>query len=146
MNKGAIRATAVCRFNAKEKVYVVASPLLDICVGAAETEKESWEIYDDLLQAFYVEYLEGKVVGLYGKRGRPAKGGIAVDARVKPPTKDGLDKLSDEIGCSLGEVIDYLLAFQIAYKPTAKKEKSVASKSTVARSTRTSKYTPTRRT
>lgn len=107
MKIDAIRKTAVCRFDAKEKVYVVESPMLDIIAGVAETEEESWAIFVDLLQAAYIEYLEGRMVGSY-KRGRPAKGGIHLHVQVKPETREQLSVLAKEFGISQGEVIDFL--------------------------------------
>lgn len=144
MNRDTIRNTAICRFDQKSKVYVVESPLLDICIGAAKKEKEAWKIFNDLLEAMYVKYLEGKIVGRYKNRGRPSKGGVQFHAAIKPATKEVLEDLAAEVGCSQGEVVDYLAAFYNAksngtpevrepagepYNQTAKKTKSDSRKS-----------------
>lgn len=110
MNREAIKKTAVCRFDSEEKILVVESPLLDIVTGASHNEDEAWEIFYDLLDACYIEYLEGKRVGQYQNRGRPAKGGISFNAQVKPSTKQEIATLAKNLGCSQGEAVDYLLA------------------------------------
>ena len=83
---------------------------LDICSGIAKSKKEAWEIFDDLLDAMYIKYLEGKTVGQYAKRGRPAKNRIDVHAQVQLKTKRAIDKIALAYGISKGEAID-MLAF-----------------------------------
>jgi hypothetical protein len=114
MNREAIRKTAVCRYQPKEKLYIVESPLLDILHGIAETKKKAWDIFDDLLDGMYIKYLEGKTVGLYQKPGRPAKGRIDFHAQIKPKTKKTIDKLARNFGISKGEAIDYLALLHTA--------------------------------
>jgi len=58
----------VCHYDKRKGLFVVESPLLEICHGVAKTEKEAWKIFDDLLNAMYIEYLEGKIVGQYARR------------------------------------------------------------------------------
>jgi len=107
MKIDAIRNTAVCRFDKEEKVYIVESPLLDIIAGVAETKDKAWEIFIDLMQAAYIEYLEGRLVGSY-KRGRPAKGGLHLHVQVKPETRELLASVAKKFGISQGEAIDFL--------------------------------------
>jgi hypothetical protein len=125
MNKDTIRSTAVSRWEPKGKYYIVQSPLYDALIGAADTESEAWEIFDDFLDDAYTSYLEGRLGGMYGKRGRPAKNRKALHCEVKPETRKELKSLADELGCSQGETIDYLAAFFNAAQ-TAKRGKSVA--------------------
>lgn len=111
MNRSTIRKTAVCRFDKKGKVYIVESPLLDICHGIAETETEAWEIFEDALDAMYIKYLEGKTVGRYHKRGRPPLHGADFHVTVKPETKKTVLTLANYLDTSQGEVVDYLAGF-----------------------------------
>ena len=111
MNREAIKKTAVCRYDTKEKVFIVESPLLEICSGIAETKEEAWEIFDDLLQAMYTKYLEGKIVGQYAKRGRPAKHKVNLSCQVKPGTVECIRRFAQNIHTSQGEFIDFLLAY-----------------------------------
>jgi hypothetical protein len=108
MNRDQIQKTALCRYDPKDKTYSVKSPLLNICEGIAKTEKAAREIFDDLLDAMYIKYLEGKEVGRYEKRGRPSAGKVELHVTVKPGTRDTVFKLSVTLGCKQGEVIDYL--------------------------------------
>lgn len=108
MNKDAIRKTARCRFDAKESVYIVESPLSDMVMGVSEDAEDAWAIFDDLLRETYINYLEGKLVG-YDKRGRPSKGRVGHHAELNPDTKKALLTLAKQFGCSQGEVIDYLV-------------------------------------
>ena len=120
MNRDTIKKTAICRYEQKEKVYIVESPLLDILHGISETEKEAWEIFYDLLDAMYIKYLEGKHVGSFGK-GRPAKNRIDLHAQVQARTKEKIDQVSKDLGISKGEAID-CLAF--GYMPPSKSAKT----------------------
>lgn len=113
MNINTIRKTAVCRFDKDEGIYIVESPLLPIASGVDSDPNQAWEIFDDLLNSLYIKYLEGKQVAQYGKRGRPAKGGVALNCVVKPATKTALEELANELNCSQGEAVDYLLAFHM---------------------------------
>src|SRR5207253_11503723 len=108
MNRNAIRKTAVCTFDKKEKVYIVESPLLDICHGIARTSKEAWKIFNEMLDEMYIEYLEGGQVGRYKKPGRPAKGAKEFHVRVKPETKKTVVALAKYLGTTQGEAVDYL--------------------------------------
>lgn len=108
MNKDAIRKTARCRFDAKESVYIVESPLSDMVAGVSEVAEEAWAIFDELLRETYINYLEGKLVG-YDKRGRPSKGRVGHHAELNAETKQSLITLAKRFGCSQGEVIDYLV-------------------------------------
>jgi hypothetical protein len=67
MNREAITKTAICRFDAREQEYIVESPLLDICHGIANSPKDAWDIFEDLLDSMFSEYLEGRRVGQYGR-------------------------------------------------------------------------------
>jgi hypothetical protein len=68
MNKTAIIKTTVERYNSKESMFIVESPLLDICTGASKNKKEAWSIFHDLLDEMYIKYLEGKKIGQYKRR------------------------------------------------------------------------------
>lgn len=134
MNREAIKRTAICRYDSVEKEYIVESPLLDICHGIAESKKEAWNIFGDLIDSMYIEYLEGKGVGKYG-RGRPPKGRTELHTQVNARTKKGLAALAKKLGVSQGEVMDFLLFFYDCHHvedtpaPAAKKKhKSAASR------------------
>lgn len=119
MNKEAIRKTAICYFSPADKCFVVKSPLFDMVIGAEKTEKDAWEIFNDLLDATYVNYLEGKLAG-YTKAGRPKKNRVSFHAEIKPESKGELKELSEKLSCSQGEVIDFLL-FSHSLKSAIKK-------------------------
>lgn len=108
MNRDSIKRTAICRYDARAREFIVESPLLDVCHGIADTENEAWEIFEDLLDAMYIEYLEGKGVGRY-KRGRPSKGRLEFHAQIKQRTKKGIAALAKELNISQGEALDFLL-------------------------------------
>jgi hypothetical protein len=63
------KKTALCRYEKRKGLFLVESPLLEICHGVGKTEKAAWEIFNDLLNAMYIEYLEGKTAGKYAIRG-----------------------------------------------------------------------------
>ena len=107
MNRKAIAKTALCKFDSKQKCFVVQSPLFERCIGVAKTEAEAQHIFFELLDEYYVAYLEGKLVG-YEKRGRPAKGYVDFHVQVKPLVKKGIATRAQELGISQGEIIDYL--------------------------------------
>ncbi len=46
MNKKAIKQTALAYYSAEENCYIVESPLFEMIIGAAETEKEAWDIFN----------------------------------------------------------------------------------------------------
>ncbi|HEY9868639.1 MAG TPA: hypothetical protein V6D08_05695 [Candidatus Obscuribacterales bacterium] len=120
MNRDKIRNTAVCRFDKRERVYVVESSLLDICTGMADTEEEAWEIFEDLLDTMYIKYLEGRRVGQYQKPGRPRAGKVELHARVKPDTKAAIFTLAQSLKCTPGEAVDFLVYQRVAQtSPTA---------------------------
>jgi hypothetical protein len=111
MNLKAIKNTAICRYSTEDGgVYIVESPLLGIGAGVAPTESEAWEIFDDLSEAMYMEYLQGHTVARY-RRGRPPKGAVHVHVQIQPTTKTEIGALSKKLHISQGEAIDYLLAF-----------------------------------
>jgi hypothetical protein len=120
MNPEAIRKTAVTRYDTRENVYIVESPLLEICRGAADTEAEAIDIFEDGLQAMYINYLEGKQVARY-KRGRPPKGAVSMHIQVKPDSRSSIDNLKQEFECSQGEVVDYLVHFHYCKSSMASK-------------------------
>jgi hypothetical protein len=107
MNKKGITKTAICRFDPKERCYIVQSPLFDRCIGAAKTEKQAWQIFYELLDEFYIAYLEGNLFG-YEKAGRPRKGNVELHALVKPEIKKEITARAKDFGISQGEVIEYL--------------------------------------
>lgn len=67
LNKEAIRNSAICRFDAKEKCFIVQSPLYLPIKGIAETRKEAWELFDDFLDDAYTSYLEGRLGDSYAR-------------------------------------------------------------------------------
>ncbi len=111
MNKLAITKTAICHYDKKENSFVVQSSLFERCMGIAETEKEAWKIFHELLNDYYIAYLEGKLVG-HEKRGRPAKGYVELHVQVKPTIKNEIASTAKELGISQGEVIEYLYHLQ----------------------------------
>jgi len=111
MNLKAIRNTAVCSYSTEDGgVYIVESPLLEIGAGVAPTASEAWEIFEDLTQDMYIEYLNGRTVGKY-QPGRPSKGAVHVHVQIQPKTKSEIAALGKRLHISQGEAIDYLLAF-----------------------------------
>ncbi len=108
MNKQAIAKTAVCYWSQEDACYLMQSPLFDTVLGVGDTVQEAQKTFQDLLDDAYEAYLEGRVPG-YGKPGRPAKGGVSFDTNIQSYTKQHLKEIADEIGCSMGEVVDYLV-------------------------------------
>jgi hypothetical protein len=113
MNKSAIVKTAFSRYDKRQGCYIVQSPLFERCLGVARSEKEAWKLFHELLSDYYIDYLEGKLVG-YEKPGRPAKGYVELHAQVKPKVKEQIAKKAKELGISFGEMIEYLYCRAIA--------------------------------
>jgi predicted RNase H-like HicB family nuclease len=107
MNKVTIAKSAVSYWDENYQQYIVESPLFAGCTGVGDTEEEARQIFDDLLSDAYQAYLEGRVPG-YARPGRPAKGAVPFNSNIKPESKELIQRLADEIGCSLGEAVDYL--------------------------------------
>jgi len=127
MNKAAILQTAVC--TTEDNLYVFESPLLQDCIGAADTEKEAWEHFTHHVDVAYAAYLEGRLAGMYDRPGRPAKNRSSLTLRVQSGTKKAIAKLAKEKECSQGEIADYLLAFwQAQHKQPATKRRKTGTK------------------
>lgn len=109
MNRNAIASTALCKYDAQQGSFIVQSPLFERCIGAASTEEGARETFKQMLNEYYVAYLEGTLVG-YSRRGRPAKGNVEFHAQIKPKVKRGITQIASELGISQGEVVDYLFA------------------------------------
>ncbi len=109
MNKSAIKKTAV--LSIEDGCYVFESTLLPNCIGAAPTQKEAWEHFVHHVDDFYIEYLEGRVSAKYANPGRPSKSLSPISLRVKDHTKKVIGDAAEEIECSQGEFIDYLVAY-----------------------------------
>lgn len=117
MNKKAILNTAVCSYDAKLKLFIVESPLLDNFSGCEPTKKAAWSTFSSVIDELWADYLEGKMVGnQYTKRGRPPKNRISLHCQVKAETLDQIRELATELGISQGECIDYLYAHFAADK------------------------------
>ncbi len=127
MNKKAIAETAICKFDQKTKCYIVESPIFDRVTGAANTEKEAWTIFHEILHETYVAYLEGKLVS-YEKRGRPAKDNVELHVQVKPEVKEKIVAKAHALGISQGEVIAYLDAAEEAKKDLELRYKQLVAK------------------
>jgi predicted RNase H-like HicB family nuclease len=127
MNKKAIAATALCRFDKKGKNYVVESPLFDRVVGVGRTEEEAYELFHELLSETYLAYLEGALVG-YERRGRPAKGNVEFHAQIKPDVKDNIVAKAQALGISQGEVIAYFNALESAQKDLLRRYRRLKNK------------------
>ena len=110
MNKEAVLKTTVWSRDIEDGSFVVESPLMPGLAGAGETVKEAWESFKVFLDSAYQSYLEDRLGGSYGKRGRPAKDNIEIHVKVRQTTKTALQQLAEDKECSQGEVIDYLLA------------------------------------
>jgi predicted RNase H-like HicB family nuclease len=108
MKKEVIEKTAVCYWSNDDRCYVVESPLFDSIAGTGDTAAEAMTMFQTMLDDWYPDLMEGKVLG-YGKSGRPAKGGVALNCLVRPESKDELGRLSKRLGISHGELVDYLL-------------------------------------
>jgi predicted RNase H-like HicB family nuclease len=59
MNKQAILQTAI--WTREDGCYVVESPLLKNCIGAAESKKEAWQHFVHHVDVAYAAYLEGRL-------------------------------------------------------------------------------------
>lgn len=114
MNKDAILKTVVWSRDSEDGSFLVESPLMPDLVGAGTTTQEAWESFNVFLESAYKAYLEDRLGGGYGKRGRPAKDNFEIHVKVKEVTKAALKELAEEVECSQGEVIDYLVAFHAA--------------------------------
>lgn len=110
MNKQAIERTAICYFSDEDDCHIVVSPIFQAIAGVGETPKKAWTVFYRLLDAIYLDYLEGKLAG-YSKPGRPRKGGTPFNAIVQPDTKKGLSRIAKEFSISQGEVVDYLFFY-----------------------------------
>lgn len=108
MNKSAIKKTAV--LSKEDGCFVFESTLLPNCIGAAPTQKEAWEHFVHHVDDTYVEYLEGRLAS-YAFPGRPSKSLQPISLRVKEHTKKVIANAAEEIECSQGEFIDYLVAY-----------------------------------
>ncbi|MDX2107513.1 MAG: hypothetical protein SFY67_14020 [Candidatus Melainabacteria bacterium] len=113
MNKTAIKKTAV--LSKEDGCFVFESTLLPNCIGAARTREEAWEHFVHHVDDTYVEYLEGRLAS-YAYPGRPSKSLHPVSLRVKEHTKKVIAEAAEEIECSQGEFVDYLVAFWEAGK------------------------------
>jgi predicted RNase H-like HicB family nuclease len=122
MNREAILKTAIAHWKPRDKCYVVSSPLLENFIGAGDDEQEAWRLFREAVDAAYLAYLEGRVVGgQYKTRGRPPKYGEDLHTKVKPATKKLILRLARELGgISIGEVIDYLVSLQQAQRVPVK--------------------------
>jgi len=108
MNKKAIANTAILYWCNEDECYLKESPLFDSVLGVGDTPQEAEKTFSNLLDDAYEAYLEGRVPG-YSKPGRPAKGGISLNSDVRPATKNTIKVMSQQLECSTGEVVDYLL-------------------------------------
>ncbi len=115
MNKNAILKTVVSRWDNNEQCYVVESPLCDRILGAAKTEEEARQLFEELLNDLYEDYLNGQLSG-YDKPGRPKKGKVGLHAEVNPGIKKSIAMLAKEFGISQGEALEYLYSFYEAQK------------------------------
>jgi predicted RNase H-like HicB family nuclease len=122
MNKTAILQTSVCKL--EDEIYVFESPLLPGCIGAADTKQEAWEHFRHHVETAYTAYLEGCLVGMYDRPGRPARHRTPLTLRVRPETKKRIAKLAEEKECTQGEITDYLLAFWEAEQPDTTRVKN----------------------
>lgn len=128
MNKQAILNTAVCYWSDEDDCYVVESPLLEISVGVGDTQKDAIANFENHIATAYESYLEGRMKHIYDRPGRPSKGRVAFNAEIKPQTRKQMKKLAAELGCTQGELIDYLLFFhqkQIDKGVSGRKESDV---------------------
>ncbi len=117
MNKSAIKKTAV--LSKEDGCFVFESTLLPNCIGAAPTQKEAWKHFVHHVDDTYVEYLEGRLAS-YAFPGRPSKSLQPISLRVKEHTKKIIAEAAEEIECSQGEFIDYLVAYWEAGKSEKK--------------------------
>jgi len=123
MNRDALKWTAITVFDPQEKVYIAKSTIADLVIGVGDTPEEAREIFEDLIDEAYIAYLEGKRVGPYQKRqtarrGRPPKNTVDIHTQVHPDTKKEIRSFSQQAGCSIGEVIDYMVAYWKSQKIT----------------------------
>mgnify|MGYP003384291137 CR=1 FL=1 len=109
MNKAAILNTAVLK--REDDCFVVESPLLPQCIGAARSAKTAWAHFNHHVEDTYDEYLKKNLAGMQKTPGRPAKTQASLSIRVKPRTKRLISKVAKEKSCSQGELVDYLMAY-----------------------------------
>ncbi|MDR3617139.1 MAG: hypothetical protein P4L53_26530 [Candidatus Obscuribacterales bacterium] len=107
IKRSVIKNTAHCWWSADDECYLVQSPLFAVAIGTGETVLAAWLDYDSVLDQFYEELTHGTVGG-YDSKGRPAKGGVNLHCQVQPETKEALNKLVADIGCSQGELVDWM--------------------------------------
>lgn len=109
ISKETIIKTSICYWSDDDGCFVVESPLVDITAGVGETVELAKRHYAEMLDDVYPELLKDNVIGYKG--GRPAKGGVQMNTLVQPATKKQVSELSEKIGISQGEVIDFLVGF-----------------------------------
>lgn len=109
MNKKAIINTAIAFWCDEDKCFIVQSPLMEAIIGAGDTVEEANREFLDILSDAYEAYLEGRMSN--EKPGRPSKNRLALNTDVKSETREGIKKLSADLECSQGEVIDCLFSY-----------------------------------
>lgn len=105
MNEKAIRKTAAVIFD-KEDGYIIQSPLCPVIMAIGDTEKEAWELFEDMLKQHMIACKEGRVAE---GPGRPAKGKVFFHTKIDPDIKEALKTLSKGFSLSQGEVVEYLV-------------------------------------
>lgn len=108
MDKDAIRKTAVMRY--EEGDYIVESPLSNRVTGAGDSPEEAWEIFSEILDETYQDWKKGKLAG-YETAGRPKKNKIHTHTKIDPDIRKAMDEFAKKVGCSTGEIIEYLWMF-----------------------------------
>lgn len=111
MNKQAILNTAVCYFSQEDDCFVIESPLLEISAGVGDTREDAHANFASHVDTAYESYLEGRMKHIYDKPGRPSKGRVTFSADIKQKTRKQLKSLSAHLGCTQGELLDFLILF-----------------------------------
>jgi len=81
----------------------------NVFLGVGEDEIESQQHFDSILDEFYEEVANDNVAGY--KNGRPATGYVEFNTDIRSASNGGITALSDKLGISIGDAVDYLLLF-----------------------------------
>jgi predicted RNase H-like HicB family nuclease len=106
-NKKLIFRTVKAAWSDEDEAYVACSPLVEGLIGVGDTQEEavaSFQVHLDALDKAAREERHA----FYKKAGRPNKDKVSFNTRISPDIRDSLKAYADGMGCSAGEVIEYL--------------------------------------
>jgi hypothetical protein len=108
MNKDIIRNTAIQTWD-EENGYIVESPLCPDVTGIDDDKEVAWQIFYEILDEYWVDYLAGRLANPV--MGRPSTGKERLGLYIAPDIKQSLGKLSEDKGISYGEAVEFLLGY-----------------------------------